>query len=73
MTAPITLTAAERRFLARIAGNPGSAAASLPRPKRGSTLRSLEMVGLIHYGPGGWYVTPAGEAALAGVAPKAVR
>ena len=53
-----------RKFLERIAANPGSDAASMPRARRGSTLRSLEMAGLIHYGPGGWYVTPAGEAAL---------
>lgn len=56
----------EHNFLRIISDNPGSAAADLPRAKRGATIKALELAGLIHYGPGGWYITDRGTEALAG-------
>lgn len=53
----------ERKFLDKIAESPGIAAPDLPRAKRGETIKSLELSGLIHFGPGGWYLTAAGEIA----------
>lgn len=58
------MTPNERKFLTQIAGEPGTPASSLPRAKRGETLKGLELAGLIHYGPGGWYVTDAGNEKL---------
>lgn len=55
-----------RKFLAKIIDDPGIAAASLPRAKRGETIKELELSGLIHYGPGGWFPTDAGIKALDG-------
>lgn len=52
------------KFLSIIAGDPGTPASSMPRSKRGETLKTLELNGLIHYGPGGWFPTDAGIAAL---------
>lgn len=53
----------EKKFLDKIAETPGIAAADLPRQKRGETIKSLELGGLIHFGPGGWYLTDKGEIA----------
>lgn len=58
------MTDHEKKFLRKIADNPGSQAADMPRGKRGETLKTLELAGYIHYGPGGWYVTDLGTAAL---------
>lgn len=55
------LTAHQRRFLLRIVADPPVLAADLPRAKRGETIKTLELAGLIHYGPGGWFPTAAGE------------
>lgn len=55
----------EQKFLRIIVRNPGTAAASMPRAKRGETIKSLEMNGFIHYGPGGWFPTDHGIAQLA--------
>ena len=54
------MTKIEHKFLAIIVNEPGTPASSLPRGKRGETLKTLELGGLIHYGPGGWYPTDAG-------------
>lgn len=54
----------EKKFLDKIAATPGIAAVDLPRANRGKTIKSLELTGLIHFGPGGWYLTTAGEIAL---------
>ena len=59
-----TVNKHETKFLRAISAEPGIAAEFLPRAKRGETLRHLEMTGLIHYGPGGWFITEAGTAAL---------
>lgn len=58
------ITEHQMKFLRKIADEPGIAAEFLPRAKRGTTLKDLEMAGLIHYGPGGWYVSERGAAAL---------
>lgn len=55
----------EQKFLSKIVAEPGIAAAELPRAQRGETLKSLELSGFIHYGPGGWYPTDRGTAAIA--------
>lgn len=55
------LTKLEKKFLGLIIANPGVAAADLPRAKRGETIKRLELTALIHFGPGGWYPTAAGE------------
>lgn len=55
------MTKIQSKFL-RLIVDAGEAvpASSLPRAKRGETLRFLELSGLIHYGPGGWYPTERG-------------
>jgi hypothetical protein len=58
------MTPIERKFLTKIVDDPGLAASQLPRPHRGATIKALELAGLIHYGPGGWFPTQAGLDAI---------
>ena len=49
------MTKTTQRFLDLIKATPGIAAADLPKRDRGKALKALELSGLIHYGPGGWF------------------
>ena len=55
---PESLDKDTAKMLLLIAENPGIDAKSLPRTRRYAILKTLELGGWIHYGPGGWYPVP---------------